>query len=46
MEGLCAVVPDAHRDPPRVEELSDVVRVHAVDVEGAQGDAFYLSHLP
>ena len=34
-----AVVPDAHRDAAGVEELPDVVRVHAVDVEGGESDA-------
>ena len=33
------MVPDAHRDAARIEELAHIVRVHALDVEGPQPDA-------
>ena len=36
VQRLRAVVPDAHGDAAGVEELPDVVRVHAVDVEARQ----------
>ena len=42
--GFRAVVPRSHSDPPRVEQLGDVVRVHTVESE-ADGSTAHLSVL-
>ena len=39
VQGLRAVVADPHRDAAVVEELADVVRVHALDHEAREPDA-------
>ena len=40
MERLCAVVPNANRNPSRIEELPDVVGVNSVNRERHKPDSF------